>query len=60
MPADGVNMIADTLAEAFQGEYSVDGLHTAFISLAKEALVEQEEGIDLENCASDRGTGKRH
>ena len=27
--ADGVNMILDTLAEAFQGEYDVDGSHTA-------------------------------
>ena len=27
--ADGVNMILDTLAEAFQGEYDVRGSHTA-------------------------------
>ena len=30
--ADGVNMILDTLAEAFQGEYDVDGPHTAYVS----------------------------
>ena len=38
--ADGVNMILDTLAEAFQDEYDVDGSHTANVSQAKEALVE--------------------
>ena len=48
--ADGVNMILDRLAEAFQGENDVDGLHTAFVSEAKEALVEQEEDIDLETA----------
>ena len=41
-------MILDTLAEAFQGEDDVDGSHT--VSLAKEALVEQEEDIDLETA----------
>ena len=41
-------MILDTLAEAFQGEYDVDGSHTAFVSQTKEALIEQEEDIDLE------------
>ena len=46
--ADGVNMILDTLAEAFKGEYDVDGPHTANVSQAKEALIEQEEDIDLE------------
>ena len=46
--ADGVNMILDTLAEAFQGEYDVDGSHTAYVSQAKETLLEQEEDIDLE------------
>ena len=48
--ADGVNMILDTLAEAFQGEYDVDGSHTAHALQAKEALVEQEEDIDLETA----------
>ena len=38
-------MILDTLAEAFQGEYDVDGSHTA-----KEALIEQQEDIDLETA----------
>ena len=42
---DGVNMILDTLAEAFQGEYDVDGSHTADVSQVKEALVEQEEDM---------------
>ena len=46
--ADGVNMILDTLAEAFQGDYDVDESHTAYVSQAKEALIEQEEDIDLE------------
>ena len=41
------NIILDTVAEAFQGEYDVDGSHTAYVSQAKEALVEQEEDIDL-------------
>ena len=58
--ANGVNMILDTLAEAFLGEYDVDGSHTAYASQAKEALIEQDEDIDLENCASGPGTGKRH
>ena len=48
--ADGVNMILDTLAEAFQGEYDVDRSHTACVSLSKEALIEQEEDIDLETA----------
>ena len=48
--ADGVNMILDTLAEAFQGEYDVDGSHTAYALQAKEALIEQEEDIDLESA----------
>ena len=48
--ADGVNMILDTLAEAFQGEYDVDRSHTAYVSQAKEALIEQEEDIDLETA----------
>ena len=48
--ADGVNMILDTLAEAFQGEYDVDGSHTAYALQAKEALIEQEEDIDLETA----------
>ena len=48
--ADGVNMILDTLAEAFQGEYDVDGSHTADVSQAKEALIEQEEDVDLETA----------
>ena len=34
-------MILDTLAEAFQGEYDVDGSHTAYVSQAKEALIEK-------------------
>ena len=42
---DGVNMILDTSAEAFQGEYDVDGSHTADVSQVKEALVEQEEDM---------------
>ena len=33
--ADGVNMILDTLAEAFQGEYDVAGSHTAYVSQVK-------------------------
>ena len=40
---DGVNMILDTLAEAFQGEYDVGGSHTACVSQANEALVKSEE-----------------
>ena len=48
--ADGVNMILNTLAEAFQGEYDVDVSHTAYALLAKEALIEQEEDIDLETA----------
>ena len=36
-------MILETLAEAFQGEYDVDGSHTACISHAKEALTEQQK-----------------
>ena len=43
-------MILDTLAEAFQGEYDADGSHTACVSQAKEALIEQEENIDLETA----------
>ena len=43
-------MILDTLAEAFQGEYDVDGSHTAYVSQAKEAPVEQEEVIDLKTA----------
>ena len=43
--ADGVNMILNTLAEAFQGEYDVDGLHTAFAALA---AFELESDTDLE------------
>ena len=39
-----------TLAEAFQGEYDVDGSHTAYALQAKEALIEQEEDIDLETA----------
>ena len=35
--ADGVNMILDTLAEAFQGEYDVDGPHTAYVSVKRGA-----------------------
>ena len=34
--ADGVNMILNTLAEAFQGEYDMDKSHTAFALQAKE------------------------
>ena len=37
--ADGGNMILDTLAEAFQGEYDVSGSLTFYVSQAKEALV---------------------
>ena len=48
--ADGVNMILDTLAEAFQDEIDVDGSHTAYASQAKDALIEQEEDIDLETA----------
>ena len=48
--ADVVNMILDTLAEAFQGEYDVDGSHTAYVSQAKEALIEQKEDIDQETA----------
>ena len=48
--ADGANMILDTLAEAFQGEYDVDGSHTAYALQAKEAHIEQEEDIDLETA----------
>ena len=44
--ADGVNMILNTLAEAFQGEYDVDGSHTAYVSHVKE------EDIDLETALS--------
>ena len=40
--ADGLNMILDTLAEAFQCEYDVDGSHTAYASQAIEALVDLE------------------
>ena len=53
-------MILDTLAEAFQGEHNVDESHTAHVSQAKEALIEQEEDIDLGNCAGGLETGKRH
>ena len=48
--ADGVNMILNTLAAAFQGQYDVDGSHTACALQAKEALFEQEEDIDLETA----------
>ena len=48
--ADGVNMILYTLAEAFHGEYDVDGSHTAYALQAKEALIGQEEDIDLETA----------
>ena len=48
--ADGVNMILGTLAEAFQCEYDVDGSHTAYVSQVKEALIVQEEDIDLETA----------
>ena len=48
--ADGANVSLDTLAEAFQGEYDVDGSHTACVSQGKEALVEQEEDIDVETA----------
>ena len=41
--ADGVNMILDTLAEAFRGEHDVSGSHTAYALQAKEALVKSEE-----------------
>ena len=40
----------DTLAEAFKGEYDVNGSHTAYVSQVKEALIEQEEDIDLETA----------
>ena len=43
-------MILDTLAEAFRGEYDVDGSHTAYVSQVKETLIEQEEEIDLETA----------
>ena len=46
--ADGVKKIQDTVAEAFQDDYDVDGPHTAHVSQAKEALIEQEEDIELE------------
>ena len=46
--ADGAHMILDTLAEAFQGEYDVDGSHAAHASQAKEALIEQD--MDLETA----------
>ena len=46
--ADGVNMILDTLAEAFQDDYDEDGQHTAHVSQVKEAFIEQEEDIELE------------
>ena len=46
--AEGVNMILDTLAEAIQDDYDVDGPHTAHVSQVKEALIEQEEDIELE------------
>ena len=39
--ADGVNMILGTLAEAFPGEYDVNGSHTVYFS--KEARVKSEE-----------------
>ena len=38
------------MAEAFQGEYDADGSYTACASQAKEALIEQEEDIDLETA----------
>ena len=41
--ADGVNMILDTLAEAFQGEHDASGSHTVYVSQSKEALVKSEE-----------------
>ena len=37
--ADGVNMILDTLAEAFQGEYDVNGSHTAMPHRQKRHLL---------------------
>ena len=43
-------MILNTLAEAFQGGYDVDGSHTAYALQAKEALVELAEDIDLETA----------
>ena len=49
----GVNMILDTLAEAFQGEYDVSGSHTVYVSQAKEVLVksqEQDGDIDVETA----------
>ena len=48
--ADGAEVILDTLAEAFQGEYDVDGSHTAYVSQVKDALIEKEEDIDLETA----------
>ena len=47
-------MILDTLAGAFQGEYDVDGSHIVYVSQAKEALIEQEEDIDLETALAAR------
>ena len=41
--ADGLNMILDTLAEAFQGEHDVSGSHAVYVSQAKDALVKSEE-----------------
>ena len=38
------------MAEALQGEYDVDGSHTAYALQAKEALIEQEEDIDLQTA----------
>ena len=46
--ADGVNMILDTLAEAFQDDYDEEGPHKAHVSEVQEALVEQEKDIELE------------
>ena len=51
--ADGVNMILDTLAEAFQGEHDVSGSHTVYVSQAKEARVKseaQEGDTDVETA----------
>ena len=53
-------MILDTLAEAFQGEYDVDGSHTAYALQAKEALIEQDEDIDLESAKRYRWSTKNH
>ena len=39
--ADGVNMILDTSAEAFLGEYDVDGSHTAYVYLQNRHLLSQ-------------------